>query len=672
VHACLEAGDAPLAAEWFKRLHAAGQKLGSGLVFGVLTALAEKELMHEAKEFFHETLAKGAPADTACYHVVFDRCMPLGDAGAVEALLQRLMGRRPGEQVSAFVALLRSRAQTQDGRQAEGWMSRALELGLPMEKLFGTMVTTCARLGNTDRAEHWLERMEEAARSEEREHGKSSKVHMVPGAAVYNAVMQSYVQHGLTQRAEACFEKMLAAGVKPDAVCFWTILKAYMRGGSLAGAERWLHMARKQRVRLQAFAYGVVIDCAARAPDPERAEWWLRETIRDGLEPLVISYNVVIRAWAKRGDASRAQQLLALMCEKGTVPDVVTLATAIDSCAKAGDLARAEAIFQQVVSRGQTQPDAIVYNALINTAVQADDVARAEDWFAAMLQGGVAPDVVTYTTLILSHARAGNVEEAERALKRMLAEGIEANAQTYGALIQAFSKAGDVDGAEKWFNHMHKTTSSQASVVTFGALLNVCAKARDYQRAEMWLERMPDHGVSPNLICYTTVIDACAKAGLAERAEMWLRCLTGKPDLTPTSHSYTSAAQAYATQGKYGEVERLFAEMEKRGISMNQCSLTVLLLAYIRAKPRQPERAEAAFRKHAALGLPVTEAPLGVLRNIVGGRRFRELLAESPPCLVHTGKRTGQSRSVKAKAIQQEEGVGRHSARPYTPSSQPP
>jgi len=643
VEACLEAGDAQLAAEWFKRLHAAGLRLGAKRLLDVLTALAEKEFTSEAKEFFLQVLAAGAPADFACYRLIFDRCTPPGDAGAIEVLLQHLKGRRRRDWAVVFVALLRSGAQTKDGRQAEGWMSRAIELGVPAHWLQGALLISLAHLGETEKAEHWLEKMEEAGSSAQTQHGKASE-HMPSAIAIYTAIMRSCVRHGgETQRAEAWFERMLAAGVRPDAMCFRVMLKAYVTKGALAGAERWLQMAREQRVSLGVSAYFAVADCAARAFKPERAEWWLREAISDGLEANASQYNILVSSLVKTSGASRAQRLVALMCERGVEPTVETLAVALDSCAKAGDLTGAEAIFEQIVSRGQVRPDATACNALVNAAVQAGNVTRAEHWLASMRESGVALDVRSHTMVLHAHARAGNIEMAERGFQRMLADGFEAHAASYTCLIRACAKAADGNCAEEWFHHM-QAAGIQATAVQYGALLNVFAKAHDFQRAERWFARMRKDSVAPSAFCYNQLIEACAKAGHVKRAESWLRRLMGakgrmSPDLVPTGHSFITTARAYAVKGRYNDVCRLLAEMEEWGITMGHFGLAVLLFAYSRARPCQVDLAKKAFRHHVERGLPVNEVVLRTLRTTVGNRCFQELLAESPVRPVSAGPR---------------------------------
>jgi len=291
-----------------------------------------------------------------------------------------------------------------------------------------------------------------------------------------------------------------------------------------------------------------------------------------------------------------------------------------------------------IVCRGHTSPDAISYNALIHAAAKAGETKRSEEWLSTMLESGVEPSVVSYTTVLHAHARAGDVQSAERWLERMLEQGVEANVVSFSALIHACVKRGDVTRAEKWFKHM-RDAGIQANAVSYSVLLNVCAKAADFTRAEYWLEAMIQDGVSPNVVCYNNVIDACAKAGRPDQAEAWLRRLkkgttpTKKSNdaarnLAPTRQSYTTAAQAYASRGAWNDVERLFAEMEDDGISQDEFSLTVLLSAYSRARPRRRDRAEATFRQYVSRGLPLTKPPLRVMRSMTGAHSFERLLAE--------------------------------------------
>lgn len=691
IEACIASAGARRASAWLGQFHAAGYQPAAKTLLLVLEALIEAFEPAQAEQLLSRMEVADAPLDASCYQVLFQHCIPTDDIARTEAWLQRI-GKRGNEDLSqAYVALIRARSLSglETGRegaslqsnagasevpqaalrraveQIDFWMAHAGKTGVAKNtKMANAAIQAYTRAGETGKAELCLADMEQEAKRRSATPASSSNTsprtdeqHYAPDVFSYSAIMDAYAQQGATAKAEEWFARMIGVGIRPDAVSFNTVIKAHARNGDVVGAEQWLERARKHKVQLDSFGYNAVIAAAARAGDSATAEQWLRQMHKDGANPDVVSFNSVINARAKLGDATRAVKLIDMMCESGVEPDVVTLGVVVHACAKAGDAHLAEAVFHRIVARGQVKPDAISYNALIDAFVKAGETQRAERYLAVMLDEGVPPSVVSYTTVLHAHARAGDVEAAERGIERMLEDGIEANVVSYSALIHACVKAGDIDRAEAWFEKM-KSAGVQANVVSYSVILNVCAKAGDVNRAERWLQTMCAEGVEPNVVCYNSVIDACAKAGRGDRAEFWLKRLceasksqpksTCQPHaalhsrspasrnanavrLAPTRQSYTTAAQAYATHGAWADVERIFNEMQAGGLSMDEFSLTVLLSAYSRARPRQRERAEAAFLRHAAANLPVTRPPLRVLRTVVGVQRFGQLLQALPP-----------------------------------------
>eukprot|EP00442_Polarella_glacialis_P017324 CAMPEP_0115087938 /NCGR_PEP_ID=MMETSP0227-20121206/23660_1 /TAXON_ID=89957 /ORGANISM="Polarella glacialis, Strain CCMP 1383" /LENGTH=882 /DNA_ID=CAMNT_0002478045 /DNA_START=128 /DNA_END=2776 /DNA_ORIENTATION=- len=629
LEACLDAGDVHRAAAWVQMLLTAGLHPSSRSLQAVTEGLVQSSEASQAEQLLLKVCLAGAPIDATCLQLIFEHCISPEDTSRVEAWLARLKQRSHQELMAGFLAILRSKRHARSGADTDVWMHRAIEAGAAHSShIYNAAITSCARAGDPERAERWLQAMEVAAKDEPG---------LKPDVISYSAIMDAFAQRGETDRTESWLQRMVAAGVCPDAVSFNTVVKAHARVGDVAGAERWLKIARERGMKLDTFGYNAVIAAAARAIDPETAEKWLCQMLEDGAEPDVISYNSVINAYAKKSDAAGALRIVNLMCQNHVEPDVVTLGVAVHACAKAGEQEKAEAVFDLILARGKTRPDAIGFNALINASVKAGDTARAELWLSKMLEAGVTPSVVSYTTMLHAHARAGDIEKTERCLELMQQNNVEANVVSYSALIHACVKAGDIARAEKWFEAM-RSAGIQANTVSYSSLLNVCAKAGDYKKAERWLDDMCKDGVNPNVVCYNNVIDACAKAGQAQRAETWLWRLAGEeagpyddfrtPCLAPTRQSFTTAAQAHAMLGSFKEVERILHQMEDRGIAMDEFSLTVQLSAYARSRPRQRERAEATFRAYTDRGLPITRPPLRVLKSILGAPRFDKLLEE--------------------------------------------
>merc|ERR1719161_2825349 len=139
-------------------------------------------------------------------------------------------------------------------------------------------------------------------------------------------------------------------------------------------------------------------------------------------------------------------------------------------------------------------------------------------------------------------------------------------------------------------------------------MINACAKAGDVHKAEKWLHRMLQDGIEPNAITFNAVIVACAKNGQGRLAENWLEKMR-HANVPPNSFSYNSAAKPFVASGDYCKVEQLMHDLKNDGELLDDFCLASLLNSYANAKPKQSQRAEAAFREF------VTEHPEGVSPN---------------------------------------------------------
>merc|ERR1719321_2099054 len=98
--------------------------------------------------------------------------------------------------------------------------------------------------------------------------------------------------------------------------------------------------------------------------------------------------------------------------------------------------------------------------------------------------------------------------------------------------------------------------------------------------------------------------------------------------VTPSIVTFTSLARAFARCGEWTEVEKIGSAMDDQGIAMNDYFLNVLLSAYATARPRQLQRAEAAFRSACKSGVVINEYVKNSLSKCLGKGRAAELIHE--------------------------------------------
>merc|ERR1719476_335498 len=185
-------------------------------------------------------------------------------------------------------------------------------------------------------------------------------------------------------------------------------------------------------------------------------------------------------------------------------------------------------------------------------------------------------------------ARVGDVARAERWHSRMAAEGVQPNAYIYSALINACARAGDVDAACAWLDHAEVSGDPLDSVV-YGCVINACGKAGDCERAMAVFQKMRAKHIRSHIIVYGAL------------------------------------ARPFAYRGDWSEVERIAEDMCADGIAMNDYFLYTMLLAYARAKPPRPDRAEVTFRSAMESGLRSNARLAKVLASAVGRPRAAQL-----------------------------------------------
>merc|ERR1719161_3392424 len=61
--------------------------------------------------------------------------------------------------------------------------------------------------------------------------------------------------------------------------------------------------------------------------------------------------------------------------------------------------------------------------------------------------------------------------------------------------------------------------------MAFGSVIDGHARRGEVKEAEAGVQRMTDHGLKPDAICYNMIIKACMVAGDATAAERWLERL---------------------------------------------------------------------------------------------------------------------------------------------------
>merc|ERR1740121_715252 len=209
------------------------------------------------------------------------------------------------------------------------------------------------------------------------------------------------------------------------------------------------------------------------------------------------------------------------------------------------------------------------------------------------------------------HSRKPEPARAEYWHGKMIEKGVQPNAYSFSALINAFAKAGEVDAASSHLKKMEKARVP-GDVVVYSGVLDACAKANDMDKAVAIFRQMRVAGIRPNVV------------------------------------AYASLARPFAHAGDWQKVEELAKEMQSYHLEMNAYFLYTLLIAHASARPRQAERAEAAFKAACDRGIEINKHVLSALSRAVGRARCHQLARDAG--LTDTGTRPTAAERDKERA----------------------
>ncbi|GJS18915.1 pentatricopeptide repeat-containing protein [Tanacetum coccineum] len=251
-------------------------------------------------------------------------------------------------------------------------------------------------------------------------------------------------------------------------------------------------------------------------------------------------------------------------------------------------------LIDKVISEKGVFPSLNTCNFLMSGLVKVGRFRKSYELFD-VLRKGVEPDVYLFTNAINGLCKDGKVKEGMGVLLEMEKSGVLPNVVTYNNVIHGFCKVGDLDGAFRVKDKMAEKGVSP-SVVTYSVLINGLLKIEKYNEAGRVLSEMTDNWFVPNEVVYNTLINGYCKIGdmkkaLDVRDDMLAKGLNPNSGFSYTnqmteaeklleemvSANLTINADGFSKEGKIEEAFRLFNDMSRRGVDLDEITYTSLV-----------------------------------------------------------------------------------------------
>ncbi|KAF2461931.1 hypothetical protein BDY21DRAFT_330026 [Lineolata rhizophorae] len=413
--------------------------------------------------------------------------------------------------------------------------------------------------------------------------------------ALYNLIIQAYMDLGLLNRATEIWNQMLSRGGVPNLMLFTSMMTVANRARQPKALEQlWERMT----------ASGVLPDSNAWAA---RISGHMAQRPEDGL--LVLSDMGHSWAAAARNDLGLHSRK---KFDPSTVnkdfpglpkPNTAVLNAALAVLIRKKQRGRVQGVLSWARAYG-IKPDAYTINMLIRHSLQHENTEEAVRLFETMLSSGIAPDLTTFTTIIDAlFRRTDNTAEQAGQLVRTVVRHLDSLPQI------DFACASIIEGLLK--NHNNRTG------------------------AELVLRYMRERGVpmSPhiNTILITSFFEQ-RPPDIAAVNALWHDIQIGRAGgagqrgakARVDSVFYDRLVKGYAECDELDRMMMALAEMEREGMRSSWPVLLQVAMALARA--RDWRRVEVLARDVEA-GEGIARHGIKSFWNSTGERDFWELVA---------------------------------------------
>ncbi|XP_074263638.1 pentatricopeptide repeat-containing protein At1g25360 [Silene latifolia] len=404
--------------------------------------------------------------------------------------------------------------------------------------------------------------------------------------AVWNAVISSYVHHGLYFEAFDLFRRMSDEGALHDEYTYTNVLGACATAGFYGpGREIHARIFRKElkgRVRLSPSISNALVSLYCKSgkirearhifeamPVKDVISWnsILSGYATDGQvleaknffsrmpEKNHLSWTVMIAAYAQTGHGEEGIRLLNQMRHEGFQPCDFSYAGAAIACSNLGALDMGRQLHSQVIHLGY-ESSISMGNALITMYGRCGNVEDAHLIFSTM----PSVDSISWNAMIAAFGHHGHGVQALELFEQMIGVGILPDRITFLTILTACSHSGLVNQGQRFFDSMVKYQINPGED-HYARMIDLFCRAGKFSEAEELIERLR---FEPKAPIWEAMLAGCRIHG---NLDLGIKAAEKLLNLKPQNDgTYILLSNMYAAAGQWNNVAKVRLLMRDRGV----------------------------------------------------------------------------------------------------------
>ncbi|KAH7441169.1 hypothetical protein KP509_03G027500 [Ceratopteris richardii] len=437
-----------------------------------------------------------------------------------------------------------------------------------------------------------------------------NKMH-VRDTTSWNALITSYVEHGLFEESLECMEQMQADAVSPDAITYVCILKA-CNSLQYTGKGQEIHaIIYKMGYEKDVYLGSVLVDMYTSCGSFEEALYVFHKLpYKD-----VVSWTALVRGYIKQGLDEEAFHCLEQMQFDGVPPNGVTYACSLKACTGENSIMKVRQLHVQLVEDG-FEHDTFVGNTLLDIYAKSGLILEALDVFDELQ----SRSIVSWNSIISAYVDRGYFDEALLCLEQMESERIYPDAITYACCFKACGSIGAMEKGRQLHikiikegfesdphlssflvdMHIYETVDdlrndcpAQESVaivlanavidmygrcgsmidsqivfddtpvkdiLTWTALVSGYSRTGDFEVVFLLLERMEKESIKPDSVIFLGLLNVCSHLGLIDACQKYFNIMDTY-GIQRTIEHYNCMIDLYCRAGMFEKAMQMLAQM---------------------------------------------------------------------------------------------------------------
>ncbi|XP_028801980.1 pentatricopeptide repeat-containing protein At4g21300-like [Neltuma alba] len=390
----------------------------------------------------------------------------------------------------------------------------------------------------------------------------------------WNGLIAGYVQNGFTKEALPLFNKMISAGVKPDAITLSSFLPSVIESRSLKYGKEVHSYILRHSMLFDVYLKCALIDIYFKSGDVDAAQ----KIFQQSNDVDFVICTAMISGYALNGLNRDAINMFRCLIQQKMMPNCLTLASVLPACAALAVLKLGKEIHGNILKKGLdnvchvgsaitdmyakcgrldlayhffrrlSERDSVCWNSMIASFTQNGKPEMAMELFRQMGMSGTKYDSVSLSTALSSCANLPSLYNGKEIHGFVIRTVSNADIFVESALIDMYSKCGKLVMARCLFDSM-----DQRNEVSWNSIITAYAN-HGYPRECLDLfHEMLKIGIRPDHVTFLIIISACGHAGLVDEGRCYFHRMTEEFGISAKMEHYSCMVDLYGRAGHLHE-----------------------------------------------------------------------------------------------------------------------